>query len=552
MNNAIRYLMEPLLTEFFLIDAICNGFISEEVRRQIFEELARVFRVPLNEETARYFALADSDQYRKIQDYSAYERLCRTIEFAQAAGQELGLTAADRVILAQKREALQIRSDLFKQSKNLTMDTVADTLQDTAMNGNVDAMVTLAFMEYHGICISRDPEGAMKRVSLCAKWNHLFGNLMVLAYGCDDRQACYDTLYTVLRCANQREVFRYICETDGYTEAPSKDPVARILDNAFGIGVIQRNRYDREFAKVAFSELISTEDKKKLLLNKKRETMAPLSAIPFDADRSGNFCFDRERACRIPLPRLKELDRIFCGLSPVLHGRGELYQTLLVAGSDEYISQMYTESLKKGFQGSNQVLEIDAGMLTAQDFLSGQENFLLRGLSETRSTHTVFLVRNCDEIGERELAELTKLLDHEYRRRFNLMEPTVSLDLSDVLIVLFASENNDKVRRLAEECDVVWTERISQTEKRTVIETMFRQRALAFGCEHVTMDESCMAYLTPMKVGQILRLVDGALKRAAYENGQTITAQAMRVISEQKNGSANRREFGYFGGALHA
>ena len=88
--------------------------------------------------------------------------------------------------------------------------------------------------------------------------------------------------------------------------------------------------------------------------------------------------------------------------------------------------------------------------------------------------------------------------DHGYRRRFNLMDPTVSLDLSDVLMVLFASESNSKVRQLAEECDVVWTQPISRTEKRTVIETMFRQQAEAFGCAAVTMDPGCMEYLEPM------------------------------------------------------
>ena len=67
-------------------------------------------------------------------------------------------------------------------------------------------------------------------------------------------------------------------------------------------------------------------------------------------------------------------------------------------------------------------------MLTLQDFVGAKENFILRGLSETRDSHTVFLIKHCDELGERELEELIKLLDYDYRRKFKLLEPTVCLD----------------------------------------------------------------------------------------------------------------------------
>jgi len=551
MKNAVGYLIEPLLTQFFLIDAICRGFIEDAERIAVFRELAKVLCVPLNEETEEYFRVANAPQYKRITDYSAYERLCRTIEFAQAAGQDVDLTAVDRVILAQKREAMLIKSDIFKQSKNLTTDIIADTLLNTAMNGNVDAMVTLAYMEYHGICICQDTENALKRMRLCAKWNHLFGNLMGIAYDAQNRADYYDTLFTILRSANQREVFRYIREFTAWDADCTKKPVARIIEKAFGLGIVKRNAYDQIFAKVAFSELISAEDKEKLLLNKKKDAIVSLSVIPFDVEREKTFVFDREKAEKTQLERNAELHAVLCGISPATNNRPQLYRTVLVAGDDDYVSQMYVDALKNGFAGENKVIEVDAGTLTMQDFAGAKENFILRGLSETKQSHTVFLVKQCDEIGERELDELIKLLDYEYRRRFKLLEPTVSLDLSDVLIVLFASQNNDKVRKLADECEVVWTARISEKEKQTVIESMFRARSRSFGIGGVRMEDGCKAYLTPFKTGQIIRLIDGALRKAAYDNETVITAESLRTISAQQNISSGKREFGYLGGAFH-
>lgn len=549
MQQAISYLMEPLLTQFFLLDAIGQGFIDDRRREETFGELARVFGVPLNDRTKAYFVAADAPHYKNIVDSASYERLCRTIEFAAHSDQPVELTEMDRIILAQKREAMAIKKALFKQSKNLTADLIADTLLTTAMNGNVDAMVTLAYMEYHGLCLRRDTESAVKRIRLCAKWNHLFGNLMGIAYDPDRRATYYNTLYTVLRSSHQREVFAYLCETGGYTATCEKQPVARIIDRAFGLGIIRRNEYDAHFAKVAFSPLISDEDKKKLLLSRGKEAIAALSDIPFDAEKDALFAFDGEKAKAVPLRREEELDQVLCSLYPAVSNRPRLYRTLLVTGNDDYVVDMYAAAVRAGFAAHNRVIEVDAGNLTLQDFVGSKEHFILRGLSETGQSHTVFLVKHCEELGQREQEELVKLLDYEYRRKFNLLEPTVSLDLSDVLFVLFAGETTASVHRLAQECDVVRTARITQEEKRTVVEDTFRARAHSFGMPEVTLEEAAAAYLLPFTTEQMVRVVDGALKKAAYEQKTVITAAALRTVSDRQNITGGNRQFGYMGGA---
>lgn len=551
MQQAVRYLMEPLLTQFFLIDAVCQGFIDPAKREETFCELARVFGVPMNDETRAYFAAAVSPQFHTITDNASYERLCRTIEFARHSGQEVELTAMDRVILAQKREALTIKEELFGKSKTLTVDLIADTLLTKSMNGNVDAMVTLAYMECHGLCLRQDAENAVKRIRLCAKWNHLFGNLMGIAYDKRRRAAYYNTLYTVLRSSHQREVFEYLCRVGGYKKPCEKQTVARIIDRAFGLGIIRRDVYDPLFAKVAFSPLISDEDKKKMLLSKKQDAIPSLSDIPFDVERDTPFTFDGAKLDKMPLCRTEETEQVLCGLYPAVSNRPELYRPLLLSGNDQYVSSMYATAVKAGFAAHNPVIEVDAGNLTLQDFVGAKEHFILRGLSETGCSHTVFLVKHCEELGEREQEELVKLLDYEYRRRFNLVEPTVSLDLSDVLVVLFAAKTTPSVRRLAQECEVVRTAPISEAEKRTVIDRTFRTRACSFGMEAVTLEEEGATYLATFNTEQIARIIDGALKKTAYANETVVTAATLRTVSDRQNISGSSRPFGYPGGVYH-
>jgi len=549
MNSSITYLIEPFLTQYFLLESICKDFISEAECRDIYEELARVFSVPINDETELYYETSNSEQYRRISDNSSYERLCRTIEFAESRGQNVGLTEIDRVVLAQKREAMFAKSEIFKQGKNLTRDIIADTLLEKAMNGNVNAMLALSYMEYHGICLCQDKTNAVKRIRLCAKWNHLFGNLMGIAYDAENQNNYYDVLCTILKSSNQREVFKYICDFNGYKRNCRKNPVAQIVEQAFCLNVVKRDTYDRMFAKVAFSELVSVEDKEKLLLNKRKEAIVSLSEIPFDVDRKTKLVFEEAKAKQVFLERKDEITDVLCSIFPGVNGRMDLYRTLLVASDDDYISEMYLKALKDGFCTTNSVVEIDAGMLTMQDFVGAKENFVLRGLSETKKSRTVFLINNCNEIGERELDELMKLLDYEFRRKFKLVEPPISIDLSDVFIVLFSSENNAKVKQLSQECDVVWTKRISDEEKETVIDSVLKNRTKTFGCEQLAVDDDCKEYLHSFETGEIIRIIDGALKRASYENRTLITAEALKDVSEHQNIHKRKREFGYIGGA---
>lgn len=551
MTNEISFLISPLLTEYFLIDSICNVFISEKTRTELFKELAQIFCVPLNSETETYYAVANSSQFKKITDYASYERLCRTIEYAENSGVQVELTQVDRVILAQKREALLIKSKILDQNKNLTKENIGEILFKKATNGNVDAMAVLSYMEYHGICVCKDQKNAIRRFSTCAKWNNLFGNLMGIAYDKKNQTKYYDTLYSILKGSNQKLVFKHICIFNSYERVCERHPVARIIEKAFGLDIIERNTYDRIFSKVAFSELISTEDKEKLLLSKKRDAIFSLSDIPFDVFRSREFSFDVEKAEKTPLVRKEEIHNILCSIYPAVNNCASLYHTLLVAGEDEYVHEMYVEAVKTGFSGNNKVFEVDAGTLTAQDFAGSKENFILRGLSETKQSNTVFLVKHCEEIGDNEMDELIKLLDYEYRLKFKMLEPTVSLDLSDIMIILFASEINGKVRTLARECDVVWTKKISGDEKQTMINTMFRSRSKSFGIGQATLDDEGMKYLISFRTGQIIRILDGALKKAAFDKEEVVTAESLRTITSQQNMSVNRREFGYTGGAFN-
>ncbi len=542
-----EYLLEPFLTQYYLMESLLGDFISRKARRELFYELARVFCLDGEPSLKEWYRESNREHFRQIQSLSAYERMCRMLEFARCSGQDAAITDRDRTILAQKREAMTVRTELVRRNQNLTRETLGAALLDMAMNGNVPAMGTLAYMEQHGLCVCRDTHSAAKRIYLCGRWNDLFGCLMGLAY-IPDRQLYMDILYTVLKNAGQRQVFARICSHWNFTDPCQKDPAARILEKAFGLETVRRSHYDRVFARVLFSDMLVPEDKEKLLLNRQKDAAEALSDLPLDVRPGGRVEF--HQTWEMPVQRQEELRKILQNLTVARQCPPESCSPLLIAGSDSCMAQMYARMLREGF-GDTPTVFLDAGTLTAQDFAGSRENVFLRGLNQTRAARTVFVIRDCQELEENELSQLIRVLDPQYRRQFKLFQPPISLDLSGLVFVLLASERNEAVARLSEVCDTVWSDRLTLQERPAMVSAIFRQRAEEYGCGQLRPDPESLEYLTTLEPRWVRSLVDGAIARAIFEEKTLITLADLQAVYREQNMAAPRRGFGYTGGQMY-
>ncbi len=545
-----EYLLEPFLIQYYLLEAICSSFLTQEAKTEMFYGLSEIFAISDKEELECYHADSNLDHYRTVTDFASYERLCRTIEFAERSGQDIEITERDRIILAQKREAMAIKSELFRTAKNMTKDTVVSAITTMAMNGNIDAMSILSYMEYNGICVCRDAISAKKRMRLCAKWNNLFSNLMGICYDDENKAEYYSILYTIMRSATQKRVFEHIKEVRSYDGSCEKNSIAKIIEKAFGLGIIKRNVYDRAFSKVAFSEIVSAEDKEKILWSKQKDMIASLSDIPFGITR-GELIFDEKCTQSLPLCRAGEIKKILQNIAVATTCSAEAYTPLMIVTSDDYIVDMYSKMLKRGFSESA-VIELDAATLSGQDFTAGRENVFLRGLSETKAARTLFMIRHCEELDDAQLEELEKMLDCEYRRKFKLFAPPVSLDLSGLIFVLFGAERNRRCIKLSESCDTLRAERISAEEKISVVDSVFDCRAKSFKLKDVRMEDGCREYLTGYDTKQIQQAIDGMLRSAVFEKKNIITLADLKAICKEQNISGSKRGFGYMGGDQNA
>ena len=551
MSYETEYLTEPFLQQYFLLEALIRDIDEDFDCRPLFDELAKLFCLLEAEGIAELYRVSQTDIFRAMTDLRDYERFCRTLAYAAESGQTPHLDTVDRILLSGKREALHAKSELFCKGGHRTDEQLAVTLQSFAMKGNIDAMMTLAYFEYHGLFLCRDEKTARKRIRLAAGWNHLFGNLMGIAYDPDHRDDYYDTLAVTLSGTGRRRVFTYLCEAGQVSAAREHRASAKLIDKAFGLNIIDRRHYDAVFAKVAFSGLLSPEDKEKLLLCRKQDILAPLNEIPFDARTGYPAAFDSREIGVLPLDRTAEREHLLRSATVAVRCPAAVCLPLLVTGRDAFVTDMYRAMLKRGF-AQTPVVEIDAATLSEQDFVAGKENVFLRSLSDTKRTRTVFFIRHADALESRSLEEMRKMLDYHYRKKFKLFQPTVSLDLSEMLFVLCAAEQSEAAEVLAPVCDTVRTAAIQASEKDAVIGALFADRIGSFGQEHLVLDPEGRSYLAAFDAEKIRTLLDDALRRAVYEMSDRVSLALLRTVAEERAHQTESRGFGFVGGKRYA
>ncbi len=547
MKLALQCLFEPFLTRYFLFESVFGGFITDEEKEKMKNELKRIFCIPSDKEIDGIIATAEQEPFNTIRTPADYERLCRTVEFAERTGQDLGITETDRLILDQKREATAIKSELFKQGRNLTEETVYTTLLNSAMNGSVGAMTTLGYMEYHGICVGEDRHNAFKRIRLSAKWNDLFGNLMGIAYDEENRRDYYDVLYTVLNGAVRKNSFAHICAFTGFKGECTQNKTAKILERAFGLKEIQRDTYDHGFASAAFSELIPIEDKEKLLLSKQQNTIAALADIPFGKIKKGTFEFDGACADRVTLVREDEVDSIVQNLTAAKRCSDAAYRPLLVICSENYVSHMYLRMIKDGAEGSA-IAEIDAASLTDHEFTPTKDNIIISVISETKSASTLIIIKNVEKLSENQANELRKFLGNEFRRKFRLFSPPVSLDLSGIRFVLFAHGKNYITDKLCAGCDTVETVSVGNEEKDRAIDDIFGQCVDECGCRGITLSDECRPVLREYGADDVTEILNDAVKYAMCGNITIIRPEDLKPPRKSRARSKRGIGFGQIGG----
>ena len=144
------------------------------------------------------------------------------------------------------------------------------------------------------------------------------------------------------------------------------------------------------------------------------------------------------------------------------------------------------------------------------------------------------------------------MLDKDYRNKLRLAHPPISLDLSGVIIVLFASGRSAACRVLSDRCDTLWVERVGQQEKEGVVQAIFEDGCRAYGDAELTLDQGCTEFLAGYETSDVSRIVDYAIQGALYDGLSLITKEMLVSVCRDREINMTRKGFGFVGGNENA
>ena len=528
---------EFLLNAFLVRYCYLSAVIPNDCRQDPFGELADVFCLEYEKELSDYRWLLCAPHFASMQDKNSFERFCRILEFGRLSGQNATLSDAENRVLSAKREALGALHKILPAGE-LARESVSSALYAAAVKGDLYAMTALAYMEYHGIGMRADREGALRRIFAAARWNDLFANLMGLAYDTKRQSVYNDRLHTV-RFGAGIEICDSVTAFREITAPARHDAVAALLERAFAMQIVKPECYDRTFGRVVFSSLASVQDKEKLLFAG-REAIASLARLPFDV-KNTPMSFDFSLSAQVPW----QGDRILRNLTVLLTG-SHLAKPLFLSCADNYAAWAYADLFRRGFADSP-LYTVDAKSLTERDFSRSEEHLLLRAMSCTRSACPVILVTGAEELSPHLSPELVGLFDPRARERFALSYG-VSMDLSGARFIFIAACRTAALRPLYEECDTVNVAALTKEEKSFILQRVFDTRKACFGCDRMQLEDACVEPLAGLDLEKAEAVLDCAIGMALYQNRDAVTLLMVKQIMEEKRITAQKRGFGYSGG----
>ena len=148
----------------------------------------------------------------------------------------------------------------------------------------------------------------------------------------------------------------------------------------------------------------------------------------------------------------------------------------------------------------------------------------------------IYLLFFRGEVSERTFDAAKNFLSGRKRRKFHLIHPGISIDLSPVLPVCFS--DGEWTKRLEDCCDVVRLSPPSREEKAWLPEEIFAEKCGVYSAKNVTMAEGVRVKLCGYTADEMEKILDAAVRehrRTAFRLTEANVEDYYRLICEKHN-----------------
>lgn len=518
-------LVSAFLSQYFFMDAVVGTFMTPQEKLAAYEDMAEIFCMAGYDRLNDIYEVMESDLFAQTNSYDNFCYLSRTMQLMPDA-----FTSDERYIAAQKSNGFSYFRETFKNGFFTTQNAALTGLEQAAKHGNTYATAILSFFGYTGICLPLNEGRALHYAKRLGYWNDLFGILLQLHYADTNDKANTDTtmknLLSVLVAAldngSEKDMLAYIANYYGFAVADEwgdepddnvliPNPLAETLEKRLGDSVLAGNVMNPTLLKVLRSPVLSSHAKQTLVASFKEGEN--LDALPLHIRRVTALAPVTRLNVTSRLNRKDEQMQILANLS-TLDARGSgTYRPLLLVCRDPFVLGEYARIMQEVFTKyvtpCGVTERIDLSLPGNVSMLTGRDKSMVNLLNKLKDACPVLLFQNCQDLDDGQQEVLVNFLRVEHRKQFPTIYDNVTLDLSGMLPILFATSTPGKM--LTRVCDVVTLKDVSADEMVAVLGQIMDAKKDLYQLESLEADAEAIAHLQAMTSMQASTLLDKAI-----------------------------------------
>lgn len=533
-------LTETFLYNYFLFSAVL-GTVCD--KKALFFRLGNVFCLS-EEKLTDLFEATLSEALAEIAGENDFKRYKRIKQYNGLVGNKSCFSEAEDALIAVKGNALTVAAQYrLAADREATETLIVKNLMSYAEMGSVIALRVLGFIRCEGLIVTKDEKAGVKNLTKAMRWGDVDSALAMMRYYDSDKREVMKALNASVKDTPYEFLPEIVAESCGVSADEGCCENVSLIKKAISAARVKPDLYDPSVARVVFADTIDIKDKERIVFSDNEGNVSEACDLPLYLG-SDELVVDRSAFGNAPENRESERKAIARWFDNSDLKGTDAFLPLCVCSDSGYLLDYYDARIGGAIKNAH-IERIDVAELREFDFEPTKNNVFLRGLQENKNN--VLILRLEGNIGEATVELVQAFLKNEKRKKFRLLRPTVSLDLSSVTVIcLCDKENGKKFEGLA---DIVKLAPVKEAEKPDIVRDILDRKRVVYATGEITVADEVMDKLCAMSVEAIAEILD----KIVQDNRKRGAALYLSVeltkpyFSKRSNGG---RAYG-FGGVIN-
>lgn len=457
-----------LLEAYFAVEHVAGRFID---RKKVFKTIGKICCYS-DKKIEELYELVSHKEIGDVTDVESYEQIMRILDYYNRFGMPTEYDEKEHGILEHKGRALTAFMGIRDQYGAVSTRDRVLTFVSVALNSNdVLPLATAAFMLLTGTAVDKDVAKGLSAARKCARWNNAYGMLLLMKYDNANAPKYLGMLKALLDFGALGGEYEAVFARYGESEPRYADNVA-VIEKYLNRHPGEAEKYNPVIARIAYTELFSISDRRKVILSGADDYIASINNLPLSSRAKAEpvkplhteFSEQRSREAR-------EIAAVVGARCRTGEG-----QSALILSNNECVTDLYIEAIRNSFPPF--VFTVNAKDLTKIEVTPTIENFVVSALIAAKKPTAVFIVKDIDKIDRGLITDFVKLVNVESAAAYKLSDLHVTLDLSGCVFVATAGGVCDEA--FADVFRVTEAAPLYDEEKETLVDKLIAEYTAAY------------------------------------------------------------------------